>query len=77
MWNVICLILCVVGAICFDAIGLGNLGLISLIAMVYIILCCYCEDIKDQNKDLKKELDAVSRKLDALSKQLNDRDRLC
>ena len=74
MWSVICLIICTVGAICFDYIGFGNLGVIMLIVMLYIVLNCNCEDIKDQNKELKKDLDTVSRKLDALSKQLKDHD---
>jgi uncharacterized membrane-anchored protein YhcB (DUF1043 family) len=63
-----------VGAVCFDFIGYGNLGIITLIALTYIVLSCYCEDLKDQNKELKNELDTVNKKLDVLSKQLKDHD---
>ena len=70
MWNMICFILCAIGAICLDAVGYGTMGIIMLVCMAGINLGCYAEDIKDQNKELKNELDTTNKKLDRLIKQL-------
>lgn len=68
MWTIICFMLCAIGAICLDVVGFGIMGIIMLVCMLGINLGCNVEDIKDQNKELKNELDAANKKLDNLEK---------
>jgi hypothetical protein len=64
--------LCSIVAICLDVVGFGVMGTIMLVCMLGINLCCYVDEIKDQNKELKNELYAVNKKLDKLIKRLEE-----
>jgi uncharacterized membrane protein len=60
--------LCSIAAICLDVVGFGVMGTIMLVCMLGINLGCYVDDIMDQNKDLKNDLNAANKKLDQLEK---------
>ena len=60
--------LCLIAAIFLDTGGYGTFGIIMFICMLGINLVCYVDDIMDQNKNLKNDLNTANKKLDQLEK---------